>query len=141
MGQRDCPPGKGSLSQNHCPPELGGTTSFIHHEERKQAQRWGGTCPERDGNRSWLSQRVGPCLLHSQQLPPPPRGQELGGGRAELMPMGCFALFPVTVPQRGSLTRVGLHIPQAGTRLGCTTATAVPSLLAPGRCFQLERPL
>lgn len=30
------------------------------------------------------------------------------------MPMGCFALFPVTVPQRGSLTRVGLHIPQAG---------------------------
>lgn len=44
------------------------------------------------------------------------------------MPTGCFALFPVTVPQWGSLTRVGRHIPQAA-------ATAVPSLLAPGASF------
>lgn len=29
------------------------------------------------------------------------------------MPTGCFALFPVTMPQRSSLTRVGLCIPQA----------------------------
>lgn len=44
------------------------------------------------------------------------------------MPTGCFAPFPVTVPQWGSLTRVGRHIPQAA-------ATAVPSLLAPGASF------
>lgn len=82
MGQRGCPPGKGSLSQNHCPPELGGTASFIHHKKRKQAQRWGGTCPELDENRSWLSQRVRPCLLlHSQQPAPPPQGS--GAGRRE----------------------------------------------------------
>lgn len=43
-----------------------------------------------------------------------PGGQELGGGRDKLVPTGCFAQFPVTVPERGSLTRVGLHIPQAG---------------------------
>lgn len=32
------------------------------------------------------------------------------------MPAGCFASFPVTVPRRGSLTRVDRRIPQAGVR-------------------------
>lgn len=72
-------------------------------------------CPEQHSEEQNLT------LLRGQALPPTqlgqptgPRVQELEVGRGTPVPSGCFASFPVTVPQRGSLTRVGRHIPQAG---------------------------
>lgn len=71
-------------------------------------------CPDLHDQEQKLALSKGQALPPAQ--PAAPGGQELGGGRDKLVPTGCFALFPVAVPQRGSLTHVGLHIPQAGPR-------------------------
>lgn len=89
------------------------------------------TCPEPH------SQKENLTLLKGQALPPAqlgqpagPRVQELEGGRGASVPTGCFALLPVTVPQRGSLTRVGLRIPQPGLHWA-GQEPQLPSLHAP----------
>lgn len=52
MGKSDCPPSKGSMSQNRCPSEPDRTASFI---QRKQVQRGGVICPEPHSQRQNLS--------------------------------------------------------------------------------------
>lgn len=65
MGKRDGPPRKGSMSQNHCPSELGGTASFSYQEERKQAPRRGVICPELHNQEQKLALSKGQALPHA----------------------------------------------------------------------------
>lgn len=56
------------------------------------------------------------------------------------MPPGCFALFPGTSPQRGSLTRVGLHIPQAGPLSAARQPQLCPARWPQGAVFSQRGP-
>lgn len=71
-------------------------------------------CPELQDQEQKLALSKGQALPPAQ--PAAPGGSGAGRREGQAGAEGCFALFPVTVPQQGSRTRVGLHIPQAGPR-------------------------
>lgn len=135
--RQDCPP------SNFC-PEFGAKASFHHRGGAETGPEKGSDLPRATQSRAEPDSLEGPALPPAQlRQPTGTRGQELEGGRGESHQcQQAVLLFPVTVPQRGSLTRVCGSAHSSGrTALRRPTATAVPSLLTPGHGFQPEAPL
>lgn len=136
--RQDCPP------SNFCPSEFGPKASFHHWGGAETGPEKGSDLPRATQSRAEPDSLEGPALPPAQlRQPTGTRGQELEGGRGESRQcQQAVLLFPVTVPQRGSLTRVCGSAHSSGrTALRRPTATAVPSLLGPEHGFQPEAPL